>query len=106
MFRIINSHMAITWGCKGSNADIYSLPLARANLTFKWCTLLTQTRKWRPNIGGITKSNFSARKEMSLLMPYKYYMADNNVIGAGVRRSLDGSPTSTLGVSGLIIRYS
>jgi hypothetical protein len=31
------------------------------------------------------------------IMPYKHYMADNNVVGASVRR-LGGSPTSILGV--------
>jgi hypothetical protein len=48
---------------------------------------------------------FSAKKETFLLMQYKNYMADNKVVGAGVR-SLGGSPTSTLGVSGLLIYYS
>jgi hypothetical protein len=62
-------------------------------------------RKWRPSIGGITKSAFSARKEILLLIPHENYMADNNVVGAGVR-SLDGSPTNTLGVNRLKIHYS
>jgi hypothetical protein len=84
---------------------IYNLSLPKANLTFKWHTLLTQTRKWQLSIGGITKSTFSARKEMFSLMPYKSYMANNNVVGAGVRSS-GGSPTSTLRGSGLIIHYS
>jgi hypothetical protein len=38
-------------------------------------------------------------------MPYENYIVDKNVVGAGVR-SLCGSSTSTLDVSGLIIRYS
>jgi hypothetical protein len=42
---------------------------------------------------------------MFLLMPHKNCLADNSVVGAGVR-SLGGSPTTALGVSGLIIRYS
>jgi hypothetical protein len=40
-----------------------------------------------------------------LLVAYENDMADNNVVGAGVK-SLAGSPTSTLGVSGLITCYS
>jgi hypothetical protein len=43
-------------------------------------------------------------KEMFLLMSYKNYMAENNVVGAGIR-SLGGSPTSTPS-QWLIIRYS
>jgi hypothetical protein len=42
---------------------------------------------------------------MFLLMSYENDMADSHVVGAGVK-SLGGNPTSTLGVSGLIIRYS
>jgi hypothetical protein len=84
--------------------QIYSLSHPKANLTFEFI-LLTQTRKWQPSTGRITNSVFSARKEMFLLMPYKSYMANKNVVGAGVR-SLGGSATSTLGVSGLIISHS
>jgi hypothetical protein len=53
-------------GCARRVMRIYNLSLPETNLTFKWCTLLTQTRKWRPSIGGITKSTFSARKESVL----------------------------------------
>jgi hypothetical protein len=56
-------------------------------------------RKWQPSIGGITKSTFSARKEMFLLMLYKNYMAENNVVGASVR-PLASSLISGLGVTG------
>jgi hypothetical protein len=92
-------------GVEKGAMQIYSLSLPKTNLTFKWCILLTQTRKWRPSIGGITKSTFSARKEMLLLMSYNRYMIGNNVVGAGVRYS-GGSPTSTLGGSGLISHHS
>jgi hypothetical protein len=69
-----------------------------------WCTLLTQMKKWQPSIGVVTKSTFSARKELSLLMSYKNYMADNKVVGPG-DRFLGGSLASTLRASGPTIRY-